>query len=143
MVSLRVPALNRTQAVVLGFLGVALICFGAILGLAPDIYAATLNLPAGSSRGAELAFLLALTLFLLLLAIGVLRRWRWTFWLILVAFLAGILRPAASLLQVAGVLTASSPGWYLALQAGLGDTQFVIAIAMIVGYRRSGPWGGF
>jgi hypothetical protein len=28
----------------------------------------------------------------LLLAVGVLRRWRWTFWLILVAFLAGAVR---------------------------------------------------
>ena len=39
-----------------------------------------------------LVFLVALAVFNGLLAIGVLRGWRWTFWLILVAFLAGVLR---------------------------------------------------
>jgi hypothetical protein len=135
--------MNRTQALVLGFFALALLGFVAILALAPDVYAVTLNLHPNSSRLFELAFLLALAAFLVLLSIGTLRRWRWTFWLILVAFLAGILRLAASLLQVTGVLPSAGPVWYLLLQAGIGVVQFLVGLAMIAGYRRSGPWGAF
>jgi hypothetical protein len=134
---------NRTQAVVIAFFGAAAVGFVAILILAPDIYSETLNVPPDGSRLPALAFLVALTAFLLLLAIGTLRRWRWLFWLILVAFLAGILRLPASLLEVAGVLPTTGPLWYLLLQAGIGLVQFLIGLAMITGFRRSGPWGAF
>jgi hypothetical protein len=40
-----------------------------------------------------MALLAALIGFITLLGVGVVRRWRcWTFWLVLVAFLAGVLR---------------------------------------------------
>jgi hypothetical protein len=35
--------------------------------------------------------------------VGVVRRWRWTFWLILVAFLFGVLRVPAAVLQFTGI----------------------------------------
>ena len=44
------------------------------------------------------------------------RRWRWTFWLILVASLAGILRTLDSVLQLAGVLPQTGPSWYTLMQ---------------------------
>jgi hypothetical protein len=135
--------MNRTQALLLGFFALALFGFVAILVLAPEVYSATLNLRPNSSRMVDLAFVLALAAFLVLLSIGTLRRWRWMFWLILVAFLAGILRPAASLLQMTGALPSAEPVWYLLLQAGIGVVQFLIGLAMIAGYRRSGPWGAF
>lgn len=135
--------MNRTQALVLGFFALALFGFVAILALAPEVYSATLNLPFSSSRVLDLGFLLALAAFLVLLSIGTLRRWRWMFWLILVALLAGILRLPASLLQVTGVLPSTGPIWYLLLQAAIGVVQFLIGLAMIAGYRRSGPWGAF
>lgn len=135
--------MNRTQALVLGFFALALFGFVAILAVAPEVYAATLNLGPANSRLLESAFLLALAALLVLLAVGTLLRWRWMFWLILVAFLAGILRPAASLLQVTGVLPSDGPVWYTFLQAGIGVVQFLIGLAMIAGYRRSGPWGAF
>jgi hypothetical protein len=139
----RVLRMNRTQALVLGFVALALFGFVAILALAPDVYSKTLNLGPRSSRLLDLAFLLALAGLLLLLSIGTLRKWRWMFWLILVAFLAGILRLPASILEVTGVLPATGPAWYLLLQAGIGVVQFLIGLAMIGGYRRSGPWGAF
>lgn len=135
--------MNRTQALVLGFFAMALIGFVAILALAPDVYSVTLKLRPNGSRLPELAFLLALAAFLVLLSIGTMRRWRWLFWLILVAFLAGILRLPASVLEVTGALPAAGPAWYMLLQAGIGVAQFLIGLAMIVGYRRSGPWGAF
>jgi hypothetical protein len=73
--------------------------------------------------------------------VGVLRRW--TFWLVLVAFILGVLRVPASLLQLAGLLPASGPAWYTLLQAFLGLLQFAIGLAMIGGYRRAGTWGSF
>jgi hypothetical protein len=38
------------------------------------------------------------------LSIGVIRSWRWTFWLILVVFLAGVLRLPAAVLRLAEIL---------------------------------------
>ena len=126
---------NRTQALVLGFFGVALASLLVILVAAPDVYDQALRLP-DRSRVAEVAFLAVLTGFLGLLAVGVLRRWRWIFWLVLVAFLAGLLRVPVAILQLTGVLAADVPTWYVLFQG-------VIGLAMLVGYRRAGVWGAF
>jgi hypothetical protein len=88
-------------------------------------------------------FLAALAVFIGPLAIGVLRRWRWTFWLILVAFLAGVLRVPVAGLQLTGVLAADGPTWYVVFQGLLGVLQFAIGLAMLAGYRRAGVWGAF
>jgi hypothetical protein len=76
---------NRIQALVIGFFLVVWVILLVILVVAPEIYDQALRLPGG--RGVELAVLAALSAFIGLLAVGVVRCWRWTFWLILVAFL--------------------------------------------------------
>jgi hypothetical protein len=133
---------NRTQALVLGFFGVALASLLVILVAAPDVYDQALRLP-DRSRVAEVAFLAVLTGFLGLLTVGVLRRWRWIFWLILVAFLAGVLRVPVAILQLTGVLAADVPTWYVLFQGVIGLAQVAIGLAMLVGYRRAGVWGAF
>jgi hypothetical protein len=133
---------NRTQALVLGFFVVALSSLLVILVAAPDVYDQALRLPDGSAV-AEVAFLVVLTVFIGLLAVGVLRRWRWIFWLILVAFLAGVLRVPVAILQLSGVLAADVPTWYVAFQGVIGVAQVAIGLAMLAGYRRSGVWGSF
>jgi hypothetical protein len=133
---------NRTQTLVLGFFLVVVTSLLVILAAAPEVYDQALRLPTGN-RAVELAFLAALLGFIMLLGIGVVRRWRWTFWLILVAFLAGVLRVPVAVLQLAGVLTAEGPRWYVAFQGLVGVLQFGIGLAMAVGYRRAGVWGGF
>jgi hypothetical protein len=133
---------NRTQALVLGFFGVAVGSLLVILVAAPDIYDQALRLP-DDSMAAEVASLAALTALIGLLAVGVLRRWRWTFWLVLVAFLAGILRVPVAILQLTGVLAADVPAWYVAFQGGIGLAQVAIGLAMLAGYRRAGVWGPF
>jgi hypothetical protein len=95
------------------------------------------------SRTLEASFLIAISALIALLVVGVFRRWRWTFWLILVAFFFGVLRLAASALQLAGMMPAGGPSWYEAMQGAIGVVQFLIALAMFAGYRKVGVWGDF
>jgi hypothetical protein len=133
---------NRTQALVLGFFLLAWISLLVILVAAREVYDQALGLPTGD-RTAELGFLATLTGFIALLTIGVVRRWRWAFWLILVAFLFGVLRVAVAILQLTGVLATRDPTWYVVFQGLLGVIQFVIGLAMVASYRRAGVWGAF
>jgi hypothetical protein len=131
-------AINRTQALVLSFFVLAWTSLVALFVATPEVYGRALGL---SSAGARL--LLAISVFIASLGIGVIRRWRWTFWLILVAFVFGPLRVVASALALGGVLPADGPTWYVLYQALLGMVQFAIALLMVVGYRRAGTWGAF
>ncbi len=132
--------INRTQALVLAFLALAWVSLVVILVVAPEIYDAALPL-AIEPAVTRLAFLVAISAFIFLLAVGVVRRWRWTFWLILVGFLFGVLRVPTSLLQWIGTLPAAGPAWYVAYQALLGLAQFAIGLSMLAAYRRGGVWG--
>jgi hypothetical protein len=132
---------NRTQALVLGFLLLAWTSLLIILVAAPAVYDQALRLPTGDRRAAEIGFLAAISGFIALLAVGVVRRWRWTFWLILVAFLAGVLRVPVAILQLTGALAAPGPSWYVAFQGLLGVVQIAIGLVMVAGYRRAGVWG--
>ena len=133
---------NRTQALVLGFFLVVWVSLLAILMVAPEVYDQALRLP-GAGGAAEIAFLTALTAFIGFLSVGVVRRWRWAFWLILVAFLAGVLRVPVAILQLTGAVPADVPNWYVAFQGLIGVVQLAIGLAMLAGYRRSGVWGAF
>jgi hypothetical protein len=133
---------NRTQRLVLGFLVLVVISVLAIRVAAPQVYDQALRLPSGQRRWQSI-FLAALVAFIVVLAIGVLRRWRWIFWLITVAFLAGLLRVPVVVMQLTGLLAADTPAWYLLFQGLLGLLQFVIGVAMVAGYRRGGIWGAF
>jgi hypothetical protein len=60
----------------------------------------------------------------------------WAFWIILVAFLFGVLRVPVALLQLSGMLALNAPTWYVQFQGLLGLIQFGIGLAMVVGYRH-------
>ena len=132
---------NRTQGLVLGFFLVVSASLVVILAAAPAVYDQALRLPPSWPWWTQIAFLVALLAFIGLLAIGVLRRWHWIFWLILVAFLSGSLRVPAAILQLTGVLHADTPAWYVGFQGLIGVVQFAIGLVMLAGYRRSGVWG--
>ncbi len=134
--------MNRTQSLVLGFFALAWISLVVIQLADPEIYDNVMKLSAGRHPAADVAFLGAISLFIAALCVGVLRRWRWTFWLILVAFLiGGALRIPASFLELAGVIAPTGPAWYLVFQALLGLVQVAIGLLMLAEYRRAGPWG--
>jgi len=137
------PVLSRTQVMVLAFVAAAWVAVVAILAVAPDVYDQALGLPIADRRPFDVAFLAGLTIFLVIVGTGVVRRWRWMFWLILVAFLAGLVRVPVSALELAGTIPLQGPAWYAVLQGVIGAVQFVIGIAILMGYRRNGVWGNF
>ncbi len=134
--------INRIKALVLGLFAVYWVIVVVILVAAREVFDQVGGLH-GNQRPAEIGALLVLTALLGLLSAGVIRNWRWTFWLILVAFMAGILRVPIASLQLAGIVPGQGPAWYVSLQAIVGLIQFVIALAMLAGYRRAGVWGEF
>jgi hypothetical protein len=138
--------MNRIKALVLALFAAYWVIVVVILAVARALYDELLgqavNL-AGDRRPAEIGTLLALTALLGLLSIGVVRGWRWIFWLILIAYLAGILRVPVAALQLAGIMASQVPSWYVLLQGVVGLAQFAIALAMLAGYRKAGVWGAF
>jgi hypothetical protein len=135
--------INRVQALVLAFLLMAWISLVVILIAAPEVYERRLRSLPGAQRLVAIVFVVALTTLIVILSIGVLRRWRWAFWLILIAFLFGVLRVPVAVLQLSGQLTPDGPPWYVILQGVIGVVQVLIALAMILAYRRSGVWGSW
>lgn len=122
--------INRTQPLILTFLGLAWGHLPAILAVAPEMYDAAL-LPAVDPVVVRYAFLAAISAFILLLAFGVRRPWLWTLWLILVDFLFGVLRVSASLLQLTGTLPTDVSARYAAYQAPSGLAKFAIDLSVV------------
>jgi hypothetical protein len=137
---------NRTKASVLalfvGYWIIVVVLLVAARAVYDRLLAQVVTL-SGNPQPAEIGTLLALTVLLSILSIGVIRGWRWTFWLILVVFLFGVVRVPTAGLQLAGVMPHQDPDWYVVLQAVVGLLQFVIALGMLAGYRRAGVWGAF
>ena len=135
--------INRTQSLVLGFFVLAWVMLAVILAFSPAVREVTLRRMPGSSTVATLAFLAALLAFMAVLGIGVVRRWRWLFWLIVLAFAVGLVRVPLAVLQLSGQMAPEGPDWYVVLQGVVGVVQVVLAYVMVAGYRRAGPWGAF
>ena len=73
--TLRRSSLNRTQKLVLGFFTFAWTALVVILVAAPGVYDRVL--PGRDNGPWALAFLAAISVFLLLLSVEVVWRWRW------------------------------------------------------------------
>src|SRR5712692_8331110 len=136
-------AINRTQALVLAFFVLAWAGLVAILSAAPGIYEVELRQYWDSQFGAEFVLGAVLTVLIAVICAAVVRRRRWAFWVIMVAFFAGGLRVPTAALQLAGYLATDGPAWYVVVQGCIGTVQVGIAAAMLMRYRRSGIWGRF
>jgi nitrate reductase NapE component len=128
---------------VLAFLVAAELSIVAIFIADPVTYAQAMRLDQNTSQPAGLLAVLAISLIVAVAIVGVFGRWRWLFWVLLLAFLPGPLRVIASGMEVLGVVADSAPTWYVAYQGGLGLIQFAIGLLMVRGYRRTGVWGAF
>jgi len=136
-------AINRTQWLVLAFFVAVWVTVITILAVSPQIYRPGLVQAPGSLRVAEIVFVVVLSGLICVISAGVVRRWRWLFWVILVIFMLGVLRVPVTVLELSGQMAASSPAWYIAMQGVAAVVQFAIALLMLAGYRRSGVWGVF
>ena len=95
--------MNGLQWSVVAFFSAIWAALTAILVAAPAIY----SLALGSVP--PVAFFAAISLLIAACVVGVARRWRWVFWLILGAFLAGAFRVVASALQLGGAIPIDNP----------------------------------
>lgn len=136
--------MNRTKALVLGLFAFYWAFVVVLLIAARNVYDGLLPQAVtklGGQRPAEIGTLLVVTALFAVLSTGVIRNWRWTFWLILAVFLVGIVRVFTSALQLAGIVPSQDPAWYVALEVVVGLIQFVIAVIMLADYRKVGVWG--
>lgn len=107
----------------------------------PSIYAKTLPLqPTPTGQALMTLFLVAIVGFVAVLCLGVVRHWRWVFWLVLVAFGASILEIPATILQLVGVVPNLFPVWYSLVRMGVAMIQVAMAVWMLQIYRRYGVW---
>lgn len=99
----------------------------------------------GIARGdqlvADIFALAVLTVLFTLLSTGVIRGWRWTFWLVLVAFIVNGLRVPLALVQLSALAPRQGSELVTVLEVAVGLLQVLIAAAMLIGYRRAGVWG--
>jgi hypothetical protein len=109
----------------------------------PAIYAQSLSLASSLTDRYPVPvtlFLVGVLVLIALLILGVVRHWRWLFWLMLVAFASSALQIPAILLQIADVLPSSDPLWYSLFRMGSGVVELALAIWMIQVYRHEGVW---
>jgi len=133
--------INRTKGLVLALFAAYWLIVVVVLVTARGVYDQQFPVKlSGDRRPAEIGAVLVLTALFGVLSAGIIRDWRWTFWLILVVFMAGLLRAPISALQLTGALPAQGPTWFVALQVVVGLVQFVIGLVMFAGYRRAGIW---
>ena len=132
--------MGSAKTLVLAFIAVYWVTvLGLLLGVRP-LYDQMLQLSGNQAR-AEIPTFIVLTVLFGILSTGVVRGWRWTFWLILAVFVVGILRAVYAVLEVAGVVPPRGPGWYVVLPGVVGLLQFGIALVMLAEYRSSNGWG--
>ena len=129
-------SISRLQAVLIAFLVLAYTALVVSYAIRPSLFIR--GSPAMTKTALLFGAVFSLEAFV---AAGVLRRWRWMFWIILLAFGLAPLRIPFTLLQLTGVLSGGPPVWYGALQIMLSSVQFAIAFWMLRIYRRRGAWG--
>ena len=135
---------QRLSAVIIAFFVLAALSALAVYLADPTIYTKVLMLESTTVDRYPLPatlFLIALLIFITVLIVGVLRHWRWLFWLLLVANSFSILEVPATILQLNGVIPNPYPVWYSLYRMSIAVLQVGIAIWMIRIYYKYGVWG--
>ena len=135
---------SRLERVLVAFFLLATLFLLVVYFVAPSIYTDTLMLqssPADRYPLAATLFLASIVVFIAILVVGVVRHWRWMFWLLLIAFTAMILEIPATILQLTGVVPSLFPVWYSLCRMGVSVIAVGIAGWMWYIYRHYGVWG--
>jgi hypothetical protein len=109
----------------------------------PAMYTQSLSLtssPAERYPVLVTLFLVGVFAVIALLILGVVRHWRWLFWLILIAFASSIIQIPVEGLQLLGVFPNPYPVWYCLFRGGVGLIELGLAFWMIQTYRHQGVW---
>jgi hypothetical protein len=130
-------ATRRLQGVLIAFFVLVTAALLVIARTQPDIYGQDL---AALPGWAGALFFLVLIVAEAILVAGILRRWHWLFWALLVVFGFSAVRVPLLPLQLARLIPGGDPPWYALLQAGIGLAQAAIAAWMLRLYRRHGVW---
>ena len=134
---------RRLESILIAFFLVAALFLLVVYFADPSIYANTLLLKPSPTDRYPLPvtlFLVAILVFIAVLIVGVLRHWRWLFWLLLIAFGFSILEIPATILQLTGVIPNPFPIWYSLSRMGVAIIEVVIAVWMVQLYRQYGVW---
>jgi hypothetical protein len=135
---------RRLERGVLAFFLLAALFVVVVYVAVPSIYAEMLKLQPSTADRYPLAvtlFLVAILAFISVLSVGVVRHWRWVFWILLIAFGFSVLEIPAGILQLTGVLPSSFPVWYSLCRMGVAVIEVVIAVWMWQVYWLYGAWG--
>jgi hypothetical protein len=135
------------QWFILVFFGSMFVVLVVLYLVAPVIYVRALKLgtATASSDSHPLAinvFFVAILAFVVTLGLGTIRRWRWVFWLALIAFLASILDIPAGILQLLGIIPIDQPAWYVILRMAISLVEFALGVWMLRAWRTCGVWAG-
>lgn len=133
----------RLERAVIAFFILAALSLLMVYVADPAIYAHSLALtssPADRYPVPVTLFLVSILAMITLLILGVMRRWRWVFWLMLVAFANSALHIPVTLLQMTGVLPTADPLWYGLFRMGVAAFELALAVWMIHCYRHAGVW---
>jgi hypothetical protein len=135
---------QRLSAVIIAFFVLAGLSALAVYIVDPTVYSKVLMLDSTTVDRYPLPatlFLIALLILITVLIVGVLRHWRWLFWLLLIANSFSILEVPATILQLNGVIPNPYPVWYNLFRMGIALIQVGIAIWMIRILNQYGVWG--
>lgn len=142
-VSLRKKSVRRLEVALIAFFLLAASSAGIVYYIDASIYTQALSLPSSPNDHYPVAatvFMICLPMLITLLIIGVVRHWRWVFWLVLIAFNASILQFPVAILQFMHVVPDIYPLWYSLFRLGVGLIQVGIGVWMIQIYRHEGVW---
>jgi cell division protein FtsW (lipid II flippase) len=133
----------RLERAMIAFFVLAALSLLVVYVADPAIYAQSLSLassPADRYPVPVTLFLVGILAMIALLILGVMRHWRWVFWLMLVAFAGSALHIPVTLVQIAGVLPTADPLWYDLFRMGVAVVELALAVWMIHIYRHQGVW---
>src|SRR5438034_9466827 len=133
----------RLEIAVIAFFIFAALSLLVVYVAAPAIYAHSLALTSSPTDRYPVPvtlFLVGILAGIALLILGVVRHWRWVFWLMLVAFASSALHIPVTLLQMTSVLPSSDPLWYGLFRMGVAVVELALAVWMIHIYRYEGVW---